>query len=190
MRSYPALALLLSVALATPLGAQGVESDSASLRVAADAQPACVIDVARAGSAANAIFASNQRSGGTITISELVDPATAQSRASSIELVLPVICNAAHRVSVASSDGGLQRIGGSRGLRASADGFGDLLPYSLQFDWAGTSVSGTSDQARFEISEGAAQGEFRLQISTAANAGFLTAGSYGDTLTVQFEPAD
>lgn len=170
--------------------AQSVERDSAQLRVAADAGAACVVDSARAVSASNATFRADGRGGGTIAITELVDPTTAQPRAATIELALPVVCNAAHRVVIASSEGGLQRIGGRRGLKPGRDGFGDMLPYAIGFTWGGNTGAGTSEDARFGITQSAETGEFRLRIDTSPTSGFLTAGIYSDALTIEFEPAN
>ena len=116
MNRRPLLALLALAAAAAPLSAQDTgASATRTLRLAAIAGPACVIDSATAArGAVNAAFTPDGNGGGTIAIAELVDPQTAEPRASSIDLALPVRCNAAHRLVVVSNQGGLLRAGGQQ----------------------------------------------------------------------------
>lgn len=165
------------------------ESDSEALRISATAEPACVVSQPVATGGTNAVFSTDGPGGGTIAITQLVDPQTAEPRASAVELALPVICNAAHRVVVESVDGGLQRAGGQRGLKLSRDGFGDMLPYTIEFDWGEVQRSGSSEGAPYVSEQGATRGELRVRVTTEAGGGFLTAGNYSDNLTIRFEPA-
>lgn len=184
------LASVPLLAIAMPAQAQDSQSVTETLRLFADAAPACVVSEASLTSAANASFAASGATGGTITITQLADPETAEPRASDIALELPVVCNAAHRLVVLSGSGGLLRAGGqsTNGLRPN--GFADFLTYQLDLDWAGSSLSGASNGLTgFALNEGAATGRMRLHISTQAGGGALTAGQYDDTITIRFEPA-
>lgn len=190
MRRRIILASAPLLAIATPVQAQDSQSVTETLRLFADAAPACVVSEASLSSAANASFSASGASGGTITITQLADPETAEPRSSEIALELPVVCNAAHRLVVLSGAGGLLRAGGlaSNGLRPN--GFADFLPYQLDLDWAGATLSGASNGLTgFSLNEGAAVGRMRLRISTQAGGGVLTAGQYDDTITIRFEPA-
>lgn len=176
--------------LAAPVHAQDSQSVTETLRLFADAAPACVVSEASLSSAANATFAASGSSGGTITITQLADPETAEPRSSEIALELPVVCNAAHRLIVQSGAGGLLRAGGQASNALRPNGFADFLTYQLNLDWAGSSLSGASNGLTgFVLNEGAATGRMRLRISTEAGGGALTAGRYDDTITIRFEPA-
>ena len=188
MRILTALPLL--ALLATPAIAQ--ESTSAAgdtLRVAATADARCVVEDASGSGGTNASFTPDGAGGGTIRITQLVDPETAQPRAAVADIALPVTCNAAHRVYVGSVEGGLLRAGGQRGLLPSASGFGDYLPYTLSFDWGDDSISGASNQQLTTAEQGATHGELRLRVAVEPDEGFLTAGTYSDNVTIRFEPA-
>lgn len=180
----------LLLACASPSWAQDGQSANEAVRVFAEAQPGCVVrDVAAIGTA-NATFASNGSAGGTITISQLVDPQTAEPRSSSIDLSLPVVCNAAHRLVITSTQGGLLRQGGQRGNVLNPDNFADLLPYSIRVDWGGLQLAAMStESANLSVDDEARQGELRLRVSTEPGGGALTAGRYDDTITIRFEPA-
>jgi hypothetical protein len=179
----------LLLAAANPALAQDGQSANEALRVYAEAQPGCVVRDVLAINTANATFASNGSAGGTITISQLVDPQTAEPRSSSIDLSLPVVCNAAHRLVISSTQGGLLRQGGQRGNVLTPDNFADMLPYSLRVDWGAMQLAGVSTDSDLSIDDEARQGELRLQVSTQPGGGALTAGRYDDTITIRFEPA-
>jgi hypothetical protein len=183
--------LLISfIACASPALAQDGQSANEAVRVFAEAQPGCVVRDVAAINTANATFASNGSAGGTITISQLVDPQTAEPRSSSIDLSLPVVCNSAHRVVISSTQGGLLRQGGRRGNILNPDGFGDLLPYTINVDWGELQLAAASTESTdLIIDDEARQGELRLRVSTDQGGGALTAGRYDDTITIRFEPA-
>lgn len=187
--------LLLGAALlavpAVPASAQdaiGPVSDTETIRVLAAAQPACVVGAANGRGGSNAAFTADGNGGGSVIISQLVDPQTAQPRASHIEIALPAICNAAHRLIIASGSGGLLREGGRANARASNSEFGDLLPYSITYDWGGAQATTSSERGFQSIPHGAAQGELLLQIDTSASSDLLNAGRYTDTIVIRFEP--
>lgn len=190
MRSIVPAAIAL-LGLSSAASAQDLSNTSEAVRVFAAAQPACVVSAAAStGGALNAVFTPDGTGGGAIAITQLVDPQTAEPRASSIELSLPVVCNAAHRLSVVSDTGGLLRAGGQPANRLAPDAFADLLPYTIGVDWAGTTLQVPSDRTGgIETDQPARNGELRLRIGTANGGGLLTAGNYADTVTIQFEPA-
>jgi hypothetical protein len=187
-RKWIMLAPLLGMASAA--GAQDGQSANEAVRVFAEAQPGCVVRDVAAVNTANATFVSNGSAGGTITISQLVDPQTAEPRASTIDLSLPVVCNAAHRLVISSTQGGLLRQGGQRGNVLTPNNFADLLPYSIRVDWGELQLAATSTEtASLAVDDEARQGELRLRVSTNPGGGALTAGRYDDTITIRFEPA-
>lgn len=190
MRIWAAIAAIGVFACAAPAVAQGLESGNEALRVNADAAPACVVRSVAASGALNAVFTPDGQGGGTIAITQLVDPQTAEPRASSVDLTLPVTCNAAHRLVITSADGGLLRVGGASGNRLSPGTFADVLPYSVDVVWGGASSAGSSDSGTImALDRAATHGELRLRVATAAGGGVLTAGSYADSITLRFEPA-
>lgn len=185
---------MLAAAVLLPLAgtahAQDGQSAMETLRIAGAASPACVVRGATANAANNATFAPNGAAGGTITITQLVDLATAAPMASDIALDLPVVCNSAHRLIVLSQSGGLLRQGGQASNALRPNGFADFLPYRLEVAWGGLTLANASNgQAPFAIDEGAMVGDLRLRVSTPAGGGALTAGRYDDTITIRFEPA-
>lgn len=190
MRTY-GMAAIAAIAASSASSAQDLATASEAVRVFAAAPPACVVSAATAtGTALNAAFAPDGAGGGAIAITQLVDPQTAAPRAAAIELTLPVVCNAAHRLSVTSDAGGLLRVGGQPANRLAADKFADLLPYSIGVDWAGTALQGTSDRTGdIATNQPAQNGELHLRIGTADGGGLLTAGNYSDTVTIRLEPA-
>ena len=178
-----------SAACGAPVAGQSLDSGSEALRVNAEAPPACVVHTAAASGAVNAIFTPDGQGGGTIAITQLVDPQTAEPRAASVDLTLPVTCNAAHRLVIASADGGLLRAGGQPGNRLGSGTFADVMPYSVDVEWGGA-ASGTSGTGTIvALDRAATHGELRLRVATVPGGGLLTAGAYADSITLRFEPA-
>ena len=176
----------------TALAAQDSSTAGDTLRVFAGAPAACVVTAQgpTATGAVNAVFTPDGTGGGSIEITQLVDPQTAEPRASDIELTLPVICNAAHRLVVTSGDGGLLRAGGRANNVLSPNAFADLLPYSIAVDWGGASLAGRSNAAAsLATQQPARNGALRLRIATDQGGGALVAGRYSDNITIRFEPA-
>lgn len=191
----PTFAIALVVLCAAPAEAQIATATTGqaeeALRLFASAAPACVVRGASAtGNGVNATFAGDGRGGGTIAISQLVDPGSAEPRASEIELALPVVCNSAHRLVITSSDGGLLRDGGNPANGLAPDTFADIVPYRLSADWGSATLSGTSARGgELSTAQGAEAGELRLRVATDQGGGVLTAGRYADSITIRFEPA-
>ena len=188
MRKLPTL---IAAALALPAAAQAQELDRASqrLELAANAPVACVISSPSVGIQANASFISTSASSGQVNITEFVDPANATPRASSIELNLPMLCNASHSVRVSSANGGLLRAG-AVGRGATGD-FAEFLPYNVGVDWAGRSVNllTTNNTANIDASD-PGKGEMTIRIATPAGSGPLIAGQYTDSIVVEVQPTN
>lgn len=187
MRKLP---ILIAAALALPAAAQAQELTRATqrLELAAVAPVACVISSPTVTSQSNASFASTSASSGQVSITELVDGQNATSRPSSIELSLPVVCNASHRVRVSSANGGLLRAGGSAVARPG--GFQEYLTYNVGIDWAGQSaVLETSRRDTSIDSNQPGKGDMVIRIATPAGSGPLVAGQYSDSIVVEVQPA-
>lgn len=181
-----------AIALGSPLAAQDTGSTATrAVRLYAAAPPSCVVSAATVAQGAdNAVFTPDGNGGGTIVISQLVDPDTAEPRAANIALALPVRCNAAHRLAISSDRGGLLRAGGQQSNRLTRGGFADLLPYDIAVDWAGMSSTAPSDGTlSLGGNQPAANGELRVRVATKAGGGALVAGRYSDAITIRFEPA-
>ena len=184
------IAAALLVPLSGPAAAQDLANASEAVRLFAESAPSCVVtSAASASGAVNAIFSPDGTGGGAVAITQLVDPQTSQPHAASIELALPVVCNAAHRLLVTSDSGGLLREGGQATNRLAPQAFGDLLPYEIDVDWGTDRLAGNSAEGGIETAQPAQNGELRLRIGTAEGGGLLTAGNYTDTVTIRFEPA-
>ncbi|HOB12755.1 MAG TPA: hypothetical protein PK680_06130 [Novosphingobium sp.] len=192
MRKLPFLfaATLAGLGLAVPGLAQAQDLTTASqrLELAAVAPVACVISTPSVTNQSNASYASTGSASGQVSITELVDGDDATSRASSIELNLPVVCNASHRVRISSANGGLLRAGGSAAGRSG--GFQEFLAYQVGIDWAGQSaqLQTTSRDTSIDANQ-PGKGEMVIRIATPAGGGPLIAGQYSDSIVVEVQPA-
>ncbi len=174
--------------IAVPAEAQVIDTASNRLELLGDAPAACVFAAPTAGSGSNATLAVTGSTSARINITQLVDGTNANSLPSSIELNLPVICNAAHRVVVRSTNGGLSRVGGNQ--RGSGP-FAEFLAYSFGIGWAGQQLDRGSDtgDAVLDATQ-PAKGEVRLRIATPAGSGPLVAGQYNDAIVIEFQAAN
>lgn len=181
------LAGALALIAALPTAAQTGDTAHGRIELAGRTPPACVIRTARAGNASNASFVGAGPSSGEIRIAELVDPQTAQPRAAQMVIELPVVCNAAHRLTLTSANGGLLRDGGNPGNRQTAAGFADLLGYQLDANWDNrvlTLNAAASPLATLDVPDGMA-GDLSLRLSIPAGGGPLVAGRYSDTVVIE-----
>lgn len=189
MRKLPLL--LAAVALAAPVGAQAQELTRASqrLELAAVAPVACVISQPTVGNQSNASFTATGNSSGQVNITQLVDAQSAQPRASAIELSLPVLCNASHRIRISSANGGLLRTGATGRGRGGA--FQEFLAYQVGLDWSGQSVilNSNTNNANINASQ-PAKGSMTIRIATPAGGAPLVAGQYSDSIVVEVQPAN
>ena len=188
MRRTFALTLALPLIATAPAFAQDSGRAAQTLYINGTAPSACVIRGPSSSSAVNAVFSQIDASNGQITITELVDPTNATPRASDITVSLPVICNASHRVSVTSREGGLLRAGSTR--NAGGGGFAEFLPYQIGIDWAGTQLQQSSDGGPILVNAAnGASGNLSVRVATPAGGNPLVAGQYDDSIVIQFEPA-
>lgn len=186
-RLAPALASTLALGLAAaPALAQDTTAPGAiqaTFQGAADA--GCRMDTPLADSVQNAALQNATPSSADIAITRMVDDDGAVI-GSTIVLMLPVICNQAHRISLSSARGGL-----STDIAAPAGGpFRSSVPYAVRLDWAGVSQTFDSDSgdAVFPVGD-AARGELGVTIEIPAGGAPLTAGAYSDELVLQLSAA-
>jgi len=170
--------------------AQQVDTASQTLRLAGTAPAACVLGAATPSAASNAAFVNLGANTGRMTITQLVSPQDATSQASSLELALPVRCNASHRLTVRSTNGGLLRSGAVNGGQRGGQGFSDFLAYDYRVDWAANRIAQPSDSGLAALAvDRPATGDLLVRISTEAGRGPLTAGQYTDAIVIEFQPA-
>lgn len=187
MRTLACLTLVAALAPGFAL-AQTANIGQGRLDIVGQAPSACLISQPTASTGQNATLSQTGAQSAEIRISELVDPQTAQPRASSMNVALPVICNTAHRLTVKSGNGGLLRAGGRRG---AVSGFRQLLPYNVSADWSGQSITGSSTSGTpvtINSANGAA-GQVSLSISIPAGGEPLVAGSYSDSVVIELQVA-
>lgn len=190
------IALIVPALLATSVAAQAQtispnDTGQGRLEIAGRAPPACVLNAPTASGGQNASFSGTGATSGEILITEFGDPQTAQPRGAAINLALPVICNAAHRLTVTSSNGGLLRDGGNARNRQSPTGFGEFVGYQISATWAGQNASmltANNSVLAIAAADGGA-GDMGLTITVPPGGGALVAGRYADTVTVKFEAA-
>lgn len=179
------------IAAAFLLGASSASAERLNPRqevtVAGSAQPACVIKAPAQARGTNVSFAATGANAGEIRISQLVDPSTAQVREAQVALLLPIVCNSAHRFLLKSSNGGLQRDGAT----AANNNFRARVPYEVSAMWQGRQLRQTTDAAGdFAIDvPGSGAGDLALTINIQPGGQPLVAGSYSDTITVQLQVA-
>ncbi len=184
----PVIAAAVAVALPQMALAQEAARASQNLELSATAPSACVVRAPRAISSANSTFQANGAAGGQVTITRLVDPDTAEPRATTVEIAVPATCNASHRVSAVSGRGGLQRLGAAG---APGTGFSEFLAYSMRMGWAGVQREQASNQGPLALSvANGATGDLVLRVATAAGGTPLVAGQYDDSIVIQLQPAD
>lgn len=188
MRGVPLAATF--ALLSAPAAAQDVQASSQQLQVLGTAAPACVLGTPAAGGATNASFTVTGASSAEIAITQLVDPQSARSLASAIELSLPVTCNASNSVTLRTTNGGLRRAG-SAAPTAAPGGFSEVLGYRVGLVWAGQSIDQASDAGGAAIaSANPGRGNVIVRVSTAAGSGPLVAGRYADSIVIEFRAAN
>lgn len=187
----PLVSLLALCLVAAPAAAQTTETGGQMLELAGESRPACVFNTPTAVNPTNAVFNVTGASSAQVTITQLVDNLNAQSLASSIELNLPVICNASHRVLVRSANGGLLRAGAAPGASASDGGFAEFLAYDVALNWSGQRLqqSSRTGETALDSSQPAA-GDMQIRIATPGGTGPLVAGQYNDSIVIEFQVAN
>jgi spore coat protein U-like protein len=186
------LALPLFLAAASPAFAQSIDTGLRQVEIVGTANAACLMRSPNSTSGVNANFRAVSGTSGEIRITELVNPQTAQPRATSINITLPVICNSAHLLTVQSSNGGLLRGTGNQRNIPAGGGFSEFLPYSLNAAWAGQNVGQLSTNRaglRIVTNNGGA-GNVDIGFSVPASNTPLVAGAYSDTIIIEFRAAN
>jgi hypothetical protein len=179
--------VFLALVLPSTAIAQDRAVNGGRLELGGTAPTACAIRTPSGGNGINATFEATGGASGRIRISELVDATTATSRAASIDLVVPVICNGPHRVTLRSGNRGLRR----DGAQVAAGGFSSTLPYSLNIVWGSDRSSSRSDGGAPLIlrANEARSGQLSLQVALARGDTPLVAGTYSDQNILEFQPA-
>jgi hypothetical protein len=180
-------ALLLAPAAAS---AQTINSAGGRLDITGDAPSACLISAPTSAVGANATFQAVGARTEQITITQMVDAQTAVPRQTTINLALPIVCNAAHHLTVRTANGGLARVGGG-GNQGTVNGFREFLAYQVTAAWSGQSVSGSSQTGtpvNITTSDGAA-GQVALTIDVPGGGAPMVAGTYEDSLVIELQVA-
>jgi hypothetical protein len=184
--------LLIAAALLTPglALADTINTGQGRLDLAGTSPSACLISSPAPATGPNASFQSTGDRQGQVTITQFADPQTAVAVGSTISLALPIICNAAHTVTVSTSNGGLLRVGAAANPPA-ANGFRQFVPYGVSASWAGQTQSATSKAGAtvtISSSDGAA-GQLSLVITVPPGGDPLVAGAYNDQVVIELQVA-
>lgn len=117
-----------------------------------------------------------------VSITRLVDD-QGRSLGATIIVVLPATCNQAHKITLASPNGGLV----SDAPAVAAGPFRSSLPYQVTVDWGATPSVWSSTDDPLDLAVGdAASGPVTLTIEIPAGGAPLSAGAYGDQLILEF----
>lgn len=190
-----ALALLIAAAAGPVLAQTTTPVTTRTFPVTGSVPQVCNIGQPVQGAQAPVNFQGLQGDG--LAIQQLVDPATLQSRAASVEVLFAGNCNYPHRLVIESQNNGLWR--NTLGAEA-APGFSSSIPYSVTVNWGTENQrfdvdASTRDVRNIEMQSDAAAGDvsLRVEIQQGASGGGpnnapLLAGAYSDTLRVTLEP--
>lgn len=174
---------------ALPAVAQTTDTGRGRLEITGHAPATCVIQTARTSDGINASFVATSASAGEIRIANLVDPITAQPRLAEIIVTLPIVCNAANRLTLTTANGGLLRDGGTGRHRQSATELGELVGYSVSAGWANRVLAlntNTGSTISFAVPDGTA-GDLSLLVRVSPGGGPLVAGRYADTVIIELQ---
>ena len=185
-----AATFLALASLPAAASAQTQESGGASIELAGEAPSACVVRPPEATSGVNATLEASGGARSEIRIVQMVDPLSAEARATSFNLSLPIVCNAPHRLVLRSGNGGLLRAGAVPGQQSG--GFAEFLPYEVGALWAGQEVNSRSDASGGLVVNSArgGAGQMSVSINVAAGGPPLVAGSYSDDIVIEFHVAN
>lgn len=182
------LMIVAVAAVAAPAQAQELSRGTQRLELVGAAQVGCVAGAARPGRQVNATFQDGGPAGGTVVIPVMVDPNTAATLGSSIELSLPVVCNTSHSISVRSYNGALTRDGANG---RAAGGFAESQVYGVAVTWQNQTarIDGTNRTAAFAWPQ-PAKGDVTVDIEVPRGTAPLVAGAYRDAVVVEIRPAN
>lgn len=192
MRRVLSLTAILTASLLSASGAQAQELARAEQRVElhGNAPAACVANAGRAANPVNASFQSTGPNSGTVMLPLFVDAATATTRGSSIEVAVPVICNASHTITVRSANGGLLREGAGP-ARAGSGGFSEFQAYGVDLQWQQRVLRLGAGRSSAALSyPQPARGDLIVAITVPRGTAPLVAGTYSDTVVVEIRPAN
>ena len=181
--------LIAAIALLGPAAAaaQIVEPSQGRLEILGTSRPACVMGSATSAAGRNMTFQPLTTVSGQVNITEFVD-SNAVPRGGSIEVILPLVCNAAHRVTVRSANGGLRRAGPP----APPSPFAEFVPYRVDTVWGSQQTGFTTNQGGpLVISAAEARsGQLSIAINVPQGGPPLVAGRYGDQIVLEVEAAN
>ena len=174
------LAASFTLALsATGAQAQEINRADQRLEMQGDAPAGCVANAARASNQINATYQDNGPTGGVVVFPILVDESTATTRASSIQLAVPVVCNTSHQITVRSYNGALVRLG-ANAARSGSGGFSETQTARL---------GGLTASAAIFYNQ-PAKGDLIVDIAIPRGTNPLVAGTYSDAVVVEIRPAN
>ena len=188
MRALPFLIAAMTLG-AVPAQAQELNRGTQRLEMIGDAGVACVAGTARPVRQDNATWQDGGPSGGRVVIVNLVDPNTATTRGSTMEVAVPLVCNAAHSITLRSFNGGLLREG-SNGNRGTG-GFSQFQTYDVSVAWQSQTarVGGATTSA--SLTQGQpAKGDLVVDIVVPRGTTPLVAGTYTDAVVVEIQPVN
>ena len=193
MRAITIMSFAAALALAgsaSAAAAQELDRASRPIVLHGDAPAGCVANSARASNQINATYQDNGPTGGVVVFPVLVDESTATTRASSIELAVPVVCNTSHLITVRSNNGALVRVGAS-GARSGSGGFGEVQGYGVAVQWQQQTAQIGTQTASAAISYNQpAKGDLIVDIAVPQGTQPLIAGTYTDAVVVEIRPAN
>ncbi|SMF64974.1 hypothetical protein [Allosphingosinicella indica] len=192
MKTLLRLSLAVSAGLTASAGFAQVVTDpipeslERSIVFEGEATRACLIEAPTVDSQVNTRL---DRAGGGVNVAlsptGFIDPETGVPRQSGISLSLPITCNTAHQLRIASREGALIR----EGAGTDTGAFRSRLDFDVEVNWAGiTRTFSTQNSAQLIIPvPDAATGQASINISIPGGGAPLAAGQYGDTLIVEVE---
>jgi hypothetical protein len=145
---------------------------------------ACLLSTPVGTQVAGAVFTTSGASAQlTFSSDTLINPQTAIAQAFSMSLTVPVLCNAAHSVTVRSVRGGMAPATQS----ADVAGFSSRIDFGIGARWAGTNVTGTTNGAPLTLTintQDAASGSIEVNLTGIAGTNPLVAGRYSDEIVI------
>jgi hypothetical protein len=182
LKSCVLLAALIGAGLMADQ-AQSADSSSVEIQMSGYAQPVCKLPGGTQSSASNATY-----SNGMLTISNLLDPNTANVKAASVKITFPdVMCNYKATISIASMNGGLKSDGVTPDLTGT---FLNVVPYKIEGTWGGLAlpVLDTASAGVTPVTKnasGANRGTLELTVSTADGNTPVVEGQMNDRIVLK-----
>ena len=190
-RTRPRSAALMFASLGMAATVQAVAAQEATytahhhqLAVTATIMPVCTLSApAVSGASVNAEYAAN-----TITLTQLIDPATTLVNEASLTLRSAyAMCNNNAWLRLQSRNGGLA-LSSASGVASRSGGFRTVIPYTVAATWGGlhlTLDTSTGAKAVTIPTGGANAGSLSLNLVTQKGALPVLQGTYSDVLMVK-----